>query len=203
MKRVIVLLAAVLVVVFSAARAGAAPTFFDSFDTENSGVAKLNYIGFANWTVSDGAVDLIGNAYYDLQPGNGLYVDLDGSRLAAGKITSVPIALSQGTYELSFELAGNLRNYDSPDTAAVQVDMGNLLNKVYSLPKDAPFTLFTETLMVSGPSMVTLSFEGSGGDNVGMLLDDVLVRVIPAPGALMLGGIGVSLIGWLRRRRAI
>lgn len=203
MKRVFGVSVFVLVAGLLAAPASAAPTFFDSFDGENGGVAKLNYTGFANWTVSNGTVDLIGNAYFDLQPGNGLYVDLDGSTKDAGKITSVPINLVQGTYKLSFKLAGNLRNYDTLDTVAVQVNMGGLLDKVYTLAKDAPFTLVEETLVVSGPTAVTLSFEGSGGDNVGMLLDDVAISVIPAPGALMLGGIGVSLAGWLRRRRSL
>ncbi len=48
----------------------------------------LNYAGFANWDVLDGFVDLIGNGFFDLLPGNGLYVDLDGSTGDAGKLIS-------------------------------------------------------------------------------------------------------------------
>jgi len=39
----------------------------------------------------------------------------------------------------------------------------------------------------------------TGGNGVG--IDDVKYAVVPAPAAILLSGIGVSLVGWLRRRR--
>ena len=40
---------------------------------------------FGNWTVSDGSVDVIGiGGPWDLQPGNGRYLDMDGSTGDAG-----------------------------------------------------------------------------------------------------------------------
>lgn len=86
--------------------------------------AKLNYFGFANWTVT-GAVDLIGGDppfnLFDILPGNGLYVDLVGT-CQKGKLTSkVPIILDAGTNRLRFKLAGNQRDPGGPYSVRVRL----------------------------------------------------------------------------------
>lgn len=191
---------AVVVAGLLATQAMAATVVFsDDFNAANGGVGVLNYNGFAQWTVSGGTVDLIGNGYFDFLPGNGLYVDMDGSTGNAGKMTSVNIALASGLYELSFDLAGNHRN-GAQETVIVEVNLGSLLSENFSLAMNDPFTTFTRQFSVAVPTIVNLSFEGVGGDNIGMLLDNVAVTVVPLPAAAWAG---LSLIGGIAVRRRI
>ena len=69
-----------------ASAAQAATVFSDNFNSDSLG---LNYTAFVNgWSVSDGTVDLIGTGFFDFYPGNGNYVDLDGSSSNAGVLAS-------------------------------------------------------------------------------------------------------------------
>jgi hypothetical protein len=197
-----------LVVVFCtlslcAGSSRAALIFFDDFDSYTAGVP---WPGNANWAVSDGSVDLIGaGTSWDLLPGNGLYLDMDGSTGDAGKVTSNSIALAPGDYVLSFDIAGNQRN-GRDDIVLVEVS-GLLTGSVSSISSGLPFTTINMPLNVASATSATISFEGVGGDNVGALLDNVALNSvdgkIPAPGAILLGGIGVGIVGWLRRRRVV
>ncbi|MBL9139038.1 MAG: hypothetical protein JNK85_24435 [Verrucomicrobiales bacterium] len=134
--------------------------------------------GFINWEVLNGSVDLTGPGWWDLQPGNGLYVDLDGTTSDAGMLLSRTEFLFEAgrQYQLQFELAGNRRNA-SIDYAVVQVAMGSVFNKTFALRGDENFQLITEIFSVSTTQLAKLSFEGLGGDRVGLLLDDIRFSV--------------------------
>ena len=144
----------------------------DTVDTENGGSGVLNYRGFANWSVSDGAVNLIGNGRFDFFPGTGLYIDLDGSTNDAGKFESESLTLDSGNYQLEFDLAGSARN----DTNTVVISLGDFFVESFTLDGGEPFTTVTRQFRVAAPTSVRLSFDHTGGDNLGLLLDNVKLK---------------------------
>ncbi|BCL37075.1 PEP-CTERM sorting domain-containing protein [Nostoc sp. MS1] len=185
--------------VATSSSAKAAVLLQDNFDTES---LQLNYNAFANWNVTDGTVDLIGNpGFFDLQPGNGRYVDLDGSTANAGILSSkTSFAFNAGdVVNLTFQLAGNQRvNFAD----SVTVSLGSLFNETFTLPFSQGFTTFTRTFTVASATTANLAFAGAGGDNIGLLLDNVSLTSttnstsVPEPasmlGLLMFGALGTS-----------
>lgn len=103
---------------------------------------SLNYCQFEKWNVVDGHVDLIGNGFMDLLPGNGLYVDLAGSRspYKGTMVTKETIAVeTDKQYRLSFQLAGNQRVNATPNSVRARVFSRN--NDGLDNPANPPGTV--------------------------------------------------------------
>ena len=175
--------------------AQAAPIFNDDFDANGLG---LNAVP-TGWSVSGGTVDIIGSpSFYDLIPGSGRYIDLDGSTGSAG-LLSTSFSLAAGTtYLAEFDLAGNFRNSDAE---SVTVNFGTA-SLTASLPIETGWTAYALYFTPSASGSYSLSFQNAGGDNVGMLLDNVSIAAVPEPGTLAMLLSGFGMIGLIARRRS-
>jgi hypothetical protein len=148
--------------------------FLGDFDAENGGRGVYNWTAFQHWNVLEGCVDLHGNGFHDVQPGRGLYVDLDGTCNQAGTIeTKAAFDLQPGDYVLEFWLAGNSRR-EGRDT--VDVNLGTLYQEQFILRRRDDFALYTRPLSVTTATTARLRFKHMGGDDHGILLDLVRLR---------------------------
>jgi hypothetical protein len=184
----------------SASAAQAATVYADNFDTDTLALNALSFNG--GWSVSGGTVDVIGaGGIFDLAPGNGRYIDLDGSSNNAGIFANAVSVVSGQTYTLSFDLAGNQRGA-GPDT--VEVNFGSV-SQVYTRNAGDAFTTYTLSYTATSTGKAGFSFIDSGNDNQGALLDRVAVASaaapVPEPASygMLLGGLG--LLGAVARSR--
>ena len=117
----------------------------ETFNSENGGIGVLNYTAFTDFSVTVGAVDLIGNGLFDFYPGNGLYVDLNGTTNASGTLES-KMSFSPGTYELTFDIGRNPNGVGLTDSVMISLgEFSETFTRTGSVPLETLTRVFTST----------------------------------------------------------
>lgn len=219
-------LAAAAVAAF-ATPASAAIVYSNDFDAENGGATALNYNSFNGLTVTGGTVDLVKSGDFGINcPGGaGACVDLDGSTNNSGLTSSGSYAFGAGqTMALSFLFSGNQRG-GANDSFQVRFDLSAANtgtfgyqssffgNQTFSLNSNvASFVIpniasgfgptdFTLFFTADNAGSATFSFEDFGNDNIGIVIDNVSLTVVPEPSTWALLILGFGVIGAAARRR--
>lgn len=174
----------------------ASPVFSDDFNNYIPDQFNWSPPVASGWSVTDGTVDLNGTGgNYDFLPGNGSYVDLDGSSFVSGLFSNHVNLLGGTTYLLSFDLAGSHRG-TLADT--VHVGFGSTTAS-YMLDSVDAFTTYTLSFTPATNGIYSFSYLDVSADNRGLFLDNVSVTAAPEPetSAMLLAGLGV-LGCWVR-----
>ena len=177
-------------------------------DTFNSDAQALNWSGNSTFSslpgpVGEGpglaSVDLIGAGFFDFYPGNGNYVDLDGTtgwgNLPYAGMLQSNASFGAGTYTVSFDLGGNSRGAAAQTT---DVYLGSTLVASLTLASASPLTLYTFTATTAGGA---LAFDEIGpSDQQGNILDNVTLNSVPEPASWAMMLLGVGAIGAALRK---
>lgn len=201
-----------------ATAAHAAILLSDNF--ENDHPATVTNVGsLTNWTISNGTVDYLKN-YPGIScfGGSNGCLDMDGSTNDAGRITSSATFLIQSNvwYTLTAQVSGSQRSgLDSLALGVLDEDDGGAVWMAAATGNIAAATSFNPVelkfMNLGAPFNARIYFEGVGGDNVGVILDNVVFsddsstpgQGVSAPAPLLLAGAGLlaaGLVGRLRRR---
>ena len=204
MRKQAVLVVAVALASGSGALSANAGTILS--DNFNSDAQTLNWTGDSvfNSTSPPGSTDLIGTGFFDLYPGNGNYVDLDGSTGSgnnpAGQLTSI-LNISSGEYTLSFWLGGNARGAPAQTT---DIQLGSFSTSI-TLSAGDPLAFHSYTFTDSLATAKLIFTELGPSDQQGNILDNVSVSGVPESSTwvmMLLGFAGLGFAGYRRTRKS-
>ena len=165
-------------------------------------VDGLSYMGVTfGFTV--GGISSIDARYNSIGPGSITYLQdpvLEGN--AAGILT---LDFGQPTDQLQFGIALNSYNAVTAGYSVELFDTSHVSLGTFSGNTNCLMVWAEDQFTYCGApiSRAVIDFNEQAVNVTRFAVDNLTFNPIPAPGAVLLGSIGVGLVGWLRRRRVI
>lgn len=221
-----------LAIALASSTASAQTLLNDNFNNLNGGNSALNYTGFPNWNVTSGTVDYLNNfSGLSCVGSPSGCVDLDGSTASGGTMrTQSTFGFTSGqTMRITFDLSGNQRG--GTDLWHLKLLFGGLPTGSYSTggafgagsggpfvglssitlnqasTSTDPFGTYVFNFFAQSSGTVQYEIGTSSADNIGPILDNVLIErfdattVVPEPSTWAMLAFGLGGIGFAGRRR--
>ncbi len=194
------------VAVFPAALAHANLITNGSFETPDQPTGTWSVYGsIPGWTTTFGPGIEIQDHVTGLAYDGDQFVELD-SHSHSGMLQQVAVTAG-ASYDLSFAYSPR------PGVAATSTGIevwfdGGLLDTIAGSGiglSDTSWSVLNYSVIPTG-NLVNLEFRAVGtSESLGGYIDDVQLNgsTVPVPGAVVLGTLGMSLVGWLRRRQVL
>ena len=185
--------------------ANAAVLFSDDFNGENGGTPVLGTTTLANFNVELPNVDVIGSGAggtaYDFYPGQGLYLDLDGTTGATNATIATKSLFGPGSYSLTFLLGNNPGGGGSTNT--LTVSLGDFISAPINTSGFPPLSQVNLAFTTTTSGALRFA-QGGPADQQGSIIDDVELSGVPEPASVVTMITGLAALGltqWKRSRR--
>jgi len=174
------------------------PGSYVTLSEGSTAITGWTVIGTIQYTKS---IDYIGG-YWQAADGS-RSIDLNGYNDRGGIQQAIETVAGQ-KYEVRFSMSGNPDGSPAEKKLIVSADAqsDDFVYVVTGSKSNMKWASYVWYFTATDESTL-LTFQSAIDGSFGPALDNVSISAVPAPGAILLAGLGTGLVGWIRRRQSL